>query len=67
MKWDATERTFSSSISHKHETDGVRNIANRGSFNFGGADSVVNWATSRGKLMRGHTLGKFESIPASKD
>ncbi|KAH7380277.1 glycosyl hydrolase family 10-domain-containing protein [Phaeosphaeria sp. MPI-PUGE-AT-0046c] len=36
----------------------------RGSFNWGNADKVINWATSNNKLVRGHTLLWYSQLPA---
>ncbi|KAF2992978.1 Endo-1,4-beta-xylanase 6 [Curvularia kusanoi] len=36
----------------------------RGSFSYGNADKVVDWALSNGKYMRGHTLLWHSQLPA---
>lgn len=38
--------------------------ATRGSYNWGGADFLADWATDNGKLLRGHTLIWHSQLPS---
>lgn len=41
--------------------------ANQGSYNWGPADAVVDWATENGKVIRGHTLIWHSQLPSWVD
>lgn len=64
MKWDATESKVSPTCLVGPTWFSLANAPvlsykeTKGTFTFDRADFLVDWATTNGKLVRGHCLGK---------